>query len=237
MTPEGPVTARPALSLGSALVWAVVMAGPTFDSVRDVHGPFVPYLGHAIAALVGGTYFVRVPAWRTALVVLNLRPEPSWQFWIKRATAVLFLVLALAWVELALVYRIGSEPWRARSLLEMVDGARVVEVLVVAPVLEELVHRFLLCTILAGMFATMRAVVVSGLFFALIHFLRGNLDVSNAVAGFLFAWAFLRSRSLIVPVLFHASGNLLALTFQIGLAQYFGYDWKSVLFSWHGRSG
>jgi membrane protease YdiL (CAAX protease family) len=87
------------------------------------------------------------------------------------------------------------------------------------------------------MFGMLPAILVSGGYFALIHFLRGNLGGPNGVAGFLFAWAFLGSRSLATPVLFHASGNLLAVMLQIGLAQYFGYDWRATLLSWHGRGG
>ena len=59
------------------------------------------------------------------------------------------------------------------------------------------------------------AILVSGLIFGLIHVLGGNASPENHIAGFMLAWAFLRSGTILVPIATHSAGNLLALSGQV----------------------
>lgn len=65
------------------------------------------------------------------------------------------------------------------------------------------------------MIGSFRTVVVSGSLFAIAHFVGGNPGPDNFVAGFLLAWAYLKSGSLLIPILLHALGNLCVFVFAI----------------------
>jgi membrane protease YdiL (CAAX protease family) len=51
-------------------------------------------------------------------------------------------------------------------------------------------------------------VLASGAAFGYIHVLYGVPAANNIAAGFVFAWMYLRSGSIAVPIAFHALGNL-----------------------------
>jgi membrane protease YdiL (CAAX protease family) len=74
---------------------------------------------------------------------------------------------------------------------------------------EEGIYRLVLCVPFAALIGPRWTIVVSGCVFAALHVVYGNLGVDNAIAGFILGWAFLKSRSLLVPVAWHSLGNLL----------------------------
>jgi len=86
---------------------------------------------------------------------------------------------------------------------------------VYAPITEEAIYRFALCTSMAALMGPRAAIVISGVMFAASHVLGGNVGPDNQIAGFVLAWAFLKSGSLAVPLAFHALGNLCALAFHL----------------------
>lgn len=94
---------------------------------------------------------------------------------------------------------------------------------VIAPVLEESLYRLALCVPLAARFGPWRAIVISGLAFAGLHVAGGNPSPENLVGGLFLAWAYLKSESIVVPVLLHSIGNLFALAWQVG-----AWYWLSV---------
>jgi len=78
----------------------------------------------------------------------------------------------------------------------------------VAPPLEELFYRLCLCAPLAAALARWPTIVLSGVVFALFHFAYGNPAPDNFIAGYVLAWAYLHSGTLLVPIALHALGNL-----------------------------
>jgi membrane protease YdiL (CAAX protease family) len=86
-----------------------------------------------------------------------------------------------------------------------------VHMCVVYPLLEELTFRAALCTPLAAVAGPWPAVLFSGATFAAVHFLYGNPGIDNFIAGYFLAWAYLKSGSILVPILFHALGNFVIL--------------------------
>ncbi len=56
-----------------------------------------------------------------------------------------------------------------------------------------------------------RAIVIDGAVFALLHFVYGNASPDNFVGGYVLAWAYLRSGTIVVPLVLHAAGNLAAM--------------------------
>jgi membrane protease YdiL (CAAX protease family) len=93
---------------------------------------------------------------------------------------------------------------------------------VFAPVVEEAIYRLALCVPLAVWLGPWRAIVVSGLAFAGVHLLGGNPSPENLVGGLFLAWAYLKSESIVVPVLLHSLGNLCALAAQVGTWYWLG---------------
>ena len=53
-------------------------------------------------------------------------------------------------------------------------------------------------------------ILLGGVIFSLVHVLGGNPGPDNQIAGFMLGWAFLKSRTILVPIAMHAAGNLIA---------------------------
>jgi membrane protease YdiL (CAAX protease family) len=62
------------------------------------------------------------------------------------------------------------------------------------------------------------AIALTGTLFAAAHGLYGVLGSDNLIAGFVFAWVFLKSGTFVVPLLMHVCGNALALALQSSAA-------------------
>jgi uncharacterized protein len=59
------------------------------------------------------------------------------------------------------------------------------------------------------------AVAASGLLFGALHFAYGNPSPENLAGGFFLAWAYLKSGTILVPLLLHSLGNLCAVAGQV----------------------
>jgi membrane protease YdiL (CAAX protease family) len=84
-----------------------------------------------------------------------------------------------------------------------------------APVMEELLFRSILTVAVRPLLGDWGTIIASGLLFAAVHVLGGNSSPENQIGGFLLAWAFLRSRTILVPLAWHAAGNVLAFSAQV----------------------
>jgi membrane protease YdiL (CAAX protease family) len=93
---------------------------------------------------------------------------------------------------------------------------------VFSPLLEEAVYRVALCVPLTAVAGPWRAVAASGVLFSLLHVIYGNPCPDNALGGFFFAWAYVRSGSMCVPVLLHSLGNVFALSVQVRVWYWLG---------------
>ncbi|NUM34739.1 MAG: CPBP family intramembrane metalloprotease [Candidatus Brocadiae bacterium] len=76
-----------------------------------------------------------------------------------------------------------------------------------APIVEETLYRAILCGTLEKIAGTTTGIAVSGGLFALLHFFYGNPAFDNFIAGYFLAWSFFRSKSILIPIFLHASGN------------------------------
>lgn len=121
----------------------------------------------------------------------------------------LVLLVDLAVNGLWLALR-DKEVQRSRMWTEMYShgwGHIIFTVVLWAPVVEELVFRYVLVGALHDGHPTL-AIVLSGLLFGLIHD-RGWLP--KTIMGCAFAWAYVQSGSLWVPLILHAGWNALCL--------------------------
>jgi len=78
------------------------------------------------------------------------------------------------------------------------------------PLLEETLYRLVLLVPLVALLGCRWAIVISGAVFAALHFAYGNPAPDNFVAGYLLAWAYLKSGSIVIPIAWHALGNACA---------------------------
>jgi membrane protease YdiL (CAAX protease family) len=145
-------------------------------------------------------------------VGLVLRPAPSFAFWVR-----ICVMVAIALAVLA-----GLVLWIAKSIdalhsVPKLSPAEFPSRLVWAagwtPWFEEGIHRVALCSglALAGL-GTRPIIAISGLTFGGLHMAYGNAAPDNLLAGFLLAWAYLRSGTAWVPIALHALGNAIILT-------------------------
>jgi membrane protease YdiL (CAAX protease family) len=91
---------------------------------------------------------------------------------------------------------------------------------VVAPIGEEATYRLGLCTGAVPLLRPWGTIAVSGLVFGALHVLYGNPGPDNLIAGFFLGWAYLKSGTILVPIVLHSLGNLCVV-----LAQVAGWYW------------
>jgi membrane protease YdiL (CAAX protease family) len=152
-------------------------------------------------------------------VGLSLVPLQGWWHWCRITVFVGLLtgvlvggLVVIAWI----VYRsLGADlPVYATPPHRVADA--FVGMCVSAPLLEEPIYRVAVCVPAAILLRRAGAIAVSGLLFGLLHVVAGNPGPDNLVAGFLLAWAFLKSGSIMVPLAWHSLGNLCALAIHVG---------------------
>ena len=151
---------------------------------------------------------------------MKWQPMQGWRHWCRLAlwfgAAVGILVLIYGVVCLLMKKEIPIYRTDPREL-----SSQLFFMCVYAPIAEEVVYRSLLATAIlptAGYYGT---ILISGLVFALIHVLGGNASPENQVGGFLLAWAFLKSGTILVPIAMHSAGNLIALASHVAAWYWF----------------
>jgi membrane protease YdiL (CAAX protease family) len=84
-----------------------------------------------------------------------------------------------------------------------------------APILEEALYRLVLCVALVRIAGPRWTIFASGAMFAALHFVWGNASPDNFIAGYFLAWVFLKSGSILTPLVLHSLGNLCVLGFYV----------------------
>ena len=123
------------------------------------------------------------------------------------AALVSALVISIrsGWIDMDLVER-------HRDFRDMAEfRSFVLSALVCAPIVEELVYRGFAIPALAAGFGRRGAIFLSGPVFYLLHLAYGKPPelVHYTIAGWILAWAYVRTGRLWVPIALHALGNLL----------------------------
>jgi uncharacterized protein len=190
------VVARPATDVWFDLPAAavVVFLGALAFFYRDRNS-----FGLCFLPLQGGVYWVKVTLLLGAIM--------------------LAIILAASWVLLGVLkYQVPSDYYYLSHKSQILP--LFVSMCIAAPITEEIIFRLALCPPLAAKWKPMTAIIVSGSIFAAMHVLNGNPGPDNMIAGFILAWAFLKSGSLSVPIALHSLGNFFAFLYQIALFSY-----------------
>lgn len=150
--------------------------------------------------------------WDRPSLGLRMTPVQGWRYWIKATALIGCVAVVFIAGACGVFYLLGKDllgpgyPWQASMVISwLVSGC------LEAPLYEETIYRFALCVGFVAMMGRWPTIVLSGLVFAWLHFLYGNPGPDNFIAGYILAWAFIRSESLAVPIILHALGNLVVL--------------------------
>lgn len=138
-------------------------------------------------------------------------PIQGWRYWCRLAVWFAGLVALFMIVSAAIWHLMG---WPISWYRRQPSLGYFLLMCVRAPVGEEIVYRGLLTVAALPSFGRLGTIVLSGSVFALVHVLGGNPSPENQIAGFLLAWAFLKSQTILVPIAMHSAGNLIAFASQ-----------------------
>ena len=146
---------------------------------------------------------------------LQFRPIQGLRYWVIATTVIgaaigAFLLLAVV-AALITGYPIRVYEIRPPDLWMM-----FIQMCVLAPILEEATYRFGLCAGLVPVLRPWGTILVSGMIFGVLHFLYGNPGPDNLIAGYFLAWAYLKSGTIVVPVVLHSLGNLCVVVMHFG---------------------
>jgi membrane protease YdiL (CAAX protease family) len=194
--------------------WAVLVAAVGVAVMAPVAGRWwyaahpaaelAVWIPFVVLAVLGFSMVGATCGWDYKSLGLTLNPAPDFGFWLRVGLlgGAAILVFALAMVGLA--SNGGPDPFGINAQQTICSsGTRILEMLLLAPIFEEVLYRLVLCTALVGVGGNSLAVLGGGLGFAWLHWYSGVLGPDNLLAGFFFSWAFIRSETILVPVTFH----------------------------------
>ena len=179
----------------------------------------------ALVLLVGAgmRWLFRIPF---PLLGWSTRPLMTWAYWRRTGLILLGVMVAFCAVSFALLKALGYTIPTPRKVTGFDDFVGwILAGCIFAPLVEEAVYRGFLVPPVAARVGTVPAILTSGALFAGLHYLGGQLSPDNFLGGFLLAWALIRSRCLLVPILLHAAWNLL-----VGFVHLAVYHWPSLDF-------
>ncbi len=131
--------------------------------------------------------------------------------WPPVVLTMLGLLIVLVEVDILLSMVLPPPTWFEESFAELLGGpvwAAVLAVVIVAPLTEELLFRGVILRGLLLHYSAPKAIIASSLLFGLVH-LNPWQAVGAVVLGALFAWWYVRTRSLTLCIFGHAFNNLI----------------------------
>ncbi len=175
-------------------------------------------LDSAVLGLVGLIAMLCLNERPAETLGMKLAPVQGWWYWWRLAFLFGF------WIGIALVAYAGIWMLLGRELPVVRTYPSVYLFLLMcvhSPVAEEVIYRVLLIVAVLPTAGQRGSIVASGVIFALIHVLRGNASPENQIAGFMLAWAYLKSGTILVPIAMHSGGNLIGFGSQVA-----GWYWS-----------
>lgn len=204
---------EPDVGIGAGLgrgwrVWAALAVAGVVVAADLVWHPTFADMRRAGAGVAGCAILLALARGDRLSLGLRMRPIQGYAYWVKASVVVGAVLGAVVVVAGAVLVALG-EPLVARSMFTDPSQFRPVALhaVVVAPLLEEPIYRLVVCLPIVALLGRWPAIVVSGGVFGYLHFHYGNPSPDNFFAGYVLAWSYLHSRSLVVPVLLHAIGN------------------------------
>ena len=165
---------------------------------------------YSIRGLVGflafGLLFLLCHRDPTALGI-RARPVQGYSFWVKLSVIALLGMGCVVAAVLLVVWSLGV-PVPIYSTAPLEIPSRLISACVEAPLAEEIVYRGVICVASVPLLRPWGAILVSGALFALLHVIYGTPSPENAIGGFVLAWSYLHSGTILLPLAWHSLGNL-----------------------------
>lgn len=232
-----------AVRIASVPDWVTIVSEPSLDAGGKVTGT-KSRIARGIALSVVVLNVVQIRYWLgldivllglvglVAVLCLNdghakpfgmkLVPRQGWWYWWRLAFLFGFWIGLALMVYVAVWLLLGKELPVIRTYPSI---HAFVGMCVHAPVAEEVIYRVLLIAAVLPTVGKWSSIVLSGTIFAMAHVLGGNASPENQIAGFMLAWAYLESETILVPIAMHSGGNLIALGSQVA-----GWYWSGESF-------
>lgn len=158
---------------------------------------------------------MRMPHCDRPSLGLTMRPRQGWVYWGKVTILIgVFMGFVVGGGLIVMRFKSGTFASFGRSPGHFVEA--LLPACVNAPIIEETIYRLILCVPAVCLLRPAGAIVLSGAVFAIFHFTSGVASPDNFVAGYILCWAYLKSGSLLVPIVLHALGNFCILLLQLG---------------------
>lgn len=196
-------------TLRASLIRVIALAAVVLDVVESRYRLGI---GPTLLALTGLVAVLCLSNGNVTELGLRFAPIQGWRYWCRLAfwfglsIAVVLAIFAVVWHTCGWTIPI----YRTQPSLQA-----LVFMCVMAPVSEEILFRGLLTLAVLPTCGRRGTIALSGIVFAAIHVLAGRASPENLIAGFLLAWAFLKSGTILVPIAMHSGGNFLALAAQV----------------------
>ncbi|MFN0196102.1 MAG: lysostaphin resistance A-like protein [Planctomycetaceae bacterium] len=193
-----------------ALGWVAVVI--VADLLIDVLG--LSASTRLAAALLVVAVFVALSDGDLISLGFRSRPKQGWIPWIRISAAIGVIVGVFVFAGLGIWHLWGHEI-KIRSIDPARSFPTIVYMCFTVPILEEAIYRLLLCGSLASTVGNWPTIAISGGVFGGLHVIYGNASPENLVGGFFLAWAFLKSETILLPLLLHSLGNFIVFCAQI----------------------
>lgn len=158
---------------------------------------------------------------RAPLLGLRSSPMNGWRTWCQLGLTCFLGLAALLTAYAGMWWLLG---WKLPIYRTAPSLHALFWMCLYAPVVEETIYRSLLAVALAPTIGVRATIAASGLIFAWIHVLRGIPSPENLIGGLILAWAFFRSRTILIPIALHSAGNFFALAGQVAGWYLFPFD-------------
>jgi hypothetical protein len=164
------------------------------------------YLRGMLLAFTAIFFYLVLSAGDYSWLGLVLAPNGGWLSWCRTGLIVLVAVTLGAvpvgigfWAAGVRIEDVLLQDWRSSEAVE--------EAVLWAPLREEIIFRMAICVPVIAVAGPRSAIAISGFLFACNHLGPNGPNPVNFIGGFFLAWSYLRSGSLLVPILFHSVGN------------------------------
>ena len=213
-------SSRSRLAVASAFGMLVVAADFTLvwcaRSARTTEGYTQAIEGRWVLAVIALAALLRLNDGDLVSVGLRLTPTQGWRWWMKVSLGIGLAVAVCVAAGLGLWVLSGRDVPIYTTAPDDISRS-FLQMCVFAPVLEEVLYRLALGMPLAAWLGPRWSIAVNCSVFAGLHVVAGNPSPENLVGGLFLALAYLKSDSILVPVLLHSLGNLCALAGQVGI--------------------
>lgn len=145
---------------------------------------------------------------------LQSRPRQGWSPWI-RTSIKIGLIVAICIIVGWGIWCLTGRQIPYQIIQPSHFKFRFFHSCIIAPIMEETIYRVVVCVSLVSILGCWKTVTVNGVLFGLLHVLYGNPSPENLLGVFFLAWVYLKSETILLPLILHSLGNFIVLVGNI----------------------